>query len=73
METTINKEDYSIAICFDKNGETYWNLSCKGQSKFATKEELLMISETLGLIKKRIDLRIDFELIKEKHKKQIRL
>lgn len=65
METTINKEDYSITICFDKNGEIYWNLSCKGQSKFATKEEFLMISGTLGLLKKRID----FELIKDAYKK----
>ena len=65
MEAIINKEDYSITICFDKNGEAYWNLSCKGQSKFATKEELLMVSGTLGLIKKRID----FELIKAIYKK----
>lgn len=59
------KQDYIITICFDMNGEAYWNLSCKGQSKFATKEELLMISGTLGLLKKRID----FELIKDTYKK----
>ena len=65
MGTKINKEDYSITICFDKNREAYWNLSCKGQSKIATKEELLMVSGTLGLMKKRID----FELIKDTYKK----
>lgn len=58
------KQDYMITICFDKNGETYWNLSCKGQSKFATKEELLMVSDTLGLLKKRIDV----ELVKDTYK-----
>lgn len=61
----MNLEDYKIVIQFDKNGESYWNLSCKGQSKFATKEELLMISGTLGLLKKCID----FELIKDGYKK----
>ena len=65
METVINKEDYSITICFDKNGIAYWDLSCKGQSKFATKEELLMISGTFGLLKKSID----FGLTKDTYKK----
>ena len=65
MRTTISKEDYSITIRFNKNGEAYWNLSYKGESKFATKEELLMVSDTLGLLKKRIE----FELVKDAYTK----
>lgn len=52
----MHKEDYIITICFDKNGEPYWNLSCKGESKFATKEELSMVSDTFGLLKEHIEI-----------------
>jgi len=52
----MHKEDYIITICFDKNGEPYWNLSCKGESKFATKEELSMISDAFELLKEHIEI-----------------
>lgn len=49
------KQDYIITICFDKNGEVYWNVTKKGEPHKCNIEELKMVSSTLNLLRMRID------------------
>lgn len=49
------KQDYIITICFDNNGEAYWNVTKKGEPHKCNIEELKMVSSTLNLLRMRID------------------
>ena len=49
------KQDYIITICFDMNGEAYWNVTKKGEQHNCNTEELKMISSTFNLLRKQID------------------
>lgn len=49
------KQDYIITICFDMNGEAYWNVTKKGEQHICNTKELKMISSTFNLLRKQID------------------
>jgi hypothetical protein len=49
------KQDYIITICFDNNGEAYWNVTKKGEQHKCNTEELKMISSTFNFLRKQID------------------
>lgn len=49
------KRDYQIIIKADMNDEVYWNVLRKGDPSAATKDDLQVISEMLGIAKSYID------------------
>lgn len=48
-------QDYKITIGGDMNGNVYWELLRKGESAACNEDEIRMVAQVLGELKKKID------------------